>query len=103
MIRTPTWYEKVFRRGGRRYLAIISNDNNDVEPCFYIKVWNITANKKVRDWSTFSDIVIEGNQTNQFGQVLDSWIDFSAYGSNGVCHPTMVGAVRALERFMGGI
>ncbi len=96
-ISSERWHEEVFMRGGARWLAVISNDANDLMPCFYIKVWNITANRRIRDYSSFSEITMFGDQTDGLGHVLDSFIDPCEYYSDGVCYQTMATALMGLK------
>jgi hypothetical protein len=102
LVSSPQWYEEVFTRKGTRWLIIISNDANDWVPCFYIKVWDITANRKVHDYESFSEIVIHGNQMDKFGtNFLPTYIDFNSYSSDGICHKTMAGALAGLKELKG--
>ncbi len=103
LVSNQRWHEEVFVKGGARHLVVISNDANDVVPCFYIKVWDITVNRKVKDWDSFSDLVLHGNQTDQFGRLLNSFIDPHEYHSDGVCHPTMAAALEGLAQLKRGL
>ena len=95
---TSSFHEQILRRGGRRYLAVISNDNNDEDPQFIIKVWDITNDTHIRCWNDLAR-----NAPTAFGPALPGMLNWDPYTekmSDGVPYPTMEAAKKGLVRFM---
>ena len=93
-------HESIVTRGGRRYLTLITNDNNEETPEFRIKVWDVTKEPKIK---SFSDLVDTEPTTwgKGFPGMRENPMLFE-FMSDGKFHPTMDEAKKGLKDVLKG-
>jgi len=99
LVSSPVWHEEVFMRKRSRWLVVISNDANDWEPCFYIKAWDITKDRHIKNFGDLSD-----NAPLAYGPAWKGMLDWDVwanYVSDRICHPTMAAALAGLTALKG--
>lgn len=87
-------HEAVVTRGGRRYLTLITNDNNEETPEFRVKVWDVT-DEKIKSFSELAD-----TEPTMWGKRFPGMREkpmLFEFMSDGKFHPTMDEAKKGLN------
>lgn len=90
------FWDKVSTRHGRRYLFIISNDNNDEAPEWFIRWWNITGHNRITSYQSF----IEAENNDEFSDWAGAISFLYDYDSDGIAYKSFEEAKDAMKQIL---
>ena len=93
-----SFHEQVSTVRGRRYISVISNDNNDEEPEYMIKVWDVTDDKQVKSMSDIFDLSPSSHGPRVKGELSHDLA--MEYFGDGVPYKTMEEAEVGLKELL---